>query len=117
MQVKKNHVVLEGRLGADPQLVCFESGNAMVKCCLLVNEGSKEGIDQGVDATVCYTLIAWGDMAKSMSDSLFKGAQLQFRGALLCRTYVDKDGVRRYVTEVVIKEYVCLSENPVANAA
>lgn len=96
-----NEVILCGRLTATPELKTTPSGVAVCSFNLAVNRKySKEG-EQTADFISC---VAWRERAEFIAKYFKKGSSLCIMGAIQTRNYTDKDGVKRYVTEVVVDD-------------
>lgn len=93
-----NRVVLVGRLVKDPELRYTQSGIAVANFTLAVNRRfAKEG-DQQADFIQC---VVWNKVAENVAKYLTKGSQVAIEGRIQTSSYEDKDGVKRYKTEVV----------------
>ena len=96
-----NEVILCGRLTAAPELKTTPSGVAVCSFNLAVNRKySKEG-EQTADFISC---VAWRERAEFIAKYFKKGSSLCIMGAIQTRNYTDKDGVKRYVTEVLVDD-------------
>ena len=108
MNILKNHVQLLGNLGQDVTLSTFDSGNMKASFSLATTDYYKSKTGEKVQDTQWHNVIAWGKSAKIMSQSLSKGSRVLIKGKLSSRSYEDKDGQKRYITEVLAKEFVSL---------
>ena len=99
-----NRVQLTGNLGNNPEIKVFENGNKLAKFSLATQEEfySKTG-DKGSE-TQWHFISAWGKIADKIESEFKKGSYVSVEGRLVSRSYVDKNGQKRYVTEVVINE-------------
>jgi single-strand DNA-binding protein len=104
-----NNVQLIGNLGKDPEIKQFEAGKKMAKVSLATTEFYKNDKGEKVSDTQWHNLIAWGKTAEVMERFLKKGAEVAVLGKLVTRNYLDKDGIKRYTTEVHISELQMLS--------
>jgi single-strand DNA-binding protein len=96
-----NKVILGGRLTADPELKTTPSGVSVCQFGLAVNRKySKEG-EQNTDFINC---VAWRATAEFISRYFHKGSSLCIVGNIQTRSYTDKDGIKRNVTEVIVDE-------------
>jgi len=100
----KNHVQLIGRLGATPEVKILESGNKLTRFTIAVNEYYKNKQGELVTNTQWHNIVAWGSLANVAERILHKGTEVTIDGKLLNRTYTDKEGVKRTVTEIVANE-------------
>lgn len=105
---RKNHVQLIGRLGATPEVKILESGSKLTRFAIAVNEYYKNKQGKIVSNTHWHNIIAWGSIANVAERILHKGAQVTIDGKLLNRTFTDKEGKKRTVTEIVANELFVL---------
>lgn len=94
-----NKVMLIGRLGADPEIRYTQDGTPVASLSLATNRSVKKG-DQWEDETDWHRVIAWRKLAEICERYLNKGSQIYVEGQLRTRSWEDKDGNKRYVTEV-----------------
>lgn len=104
-----NKVILVGNLGQDPELRYTGSGTAVCNMRLATNESYKDQSGQMVDKTEWHSVVAWSRLAEICGEYLKKGSQVYFEGSLQTRSYDDKDGNTRWVTEVKAREMMMLS--------
>jgi single-strand DNA-binding protein len=99
-----NKVILIGNLGQDPELRYTPSGAAVANFSVATNEtwNDKEGNTQ--ERTEWHRIVAWRRLAEICGEYLKKGSQVYIEGRLQTRSWEDKDGVKRYVTEVIARE-------------
>jgi single-strand DNA-binding protein len=107
-----NKVILIGNLGQDPELRYTGSGTAVCNMRLATNESYKDASGQLVDRTEWHTVVAWSRLAEICAEYLKKGSQVYFEGSLQTRSYEDRDGNTRYVTEIKAREMMMLSGRP-----
>lgn len=93
-----NRIVLIGRLTKDPELRYTQNGTAVCNFTLAVNRAYVRDGEQEADFVPCQV---WGKIAESSAKYLAKGRQAAVDGRLQIRSYEDKEGTRRWVTEVV----------------
>ncbi len=103
-----NKVMLIGNLGQDPELRYTGSGTAVCNIRLATNESYKDASGQLVDRTEWHTVVAWSRLAEICAEYLKKGSQAYFEGSLQTRSYEDRDGNTKYVTEVKAREMMML---------
>ncbi|MBW1929275.1 MAG: single-stranded DNA-binding protein [Deltaproteobacteria bacterium] len=98
-----NKVILIGNLGADPELRYTPSGRAVATFNLATKEQwtTKEG-EKG-ERTEWHRVVAWGKLGEICGEYLHKGKQVYVEGRIQTRSWEDKDGNRRYTTEIVAK--------------
>ena len=97
-----NKVILVGRLGSDPQLKYTPSGRANVSFNVATNAVWKDQDGNQQERTDWHRIVAWGKLAEIMGEYLKKGSKCYLEGRLQTRNYDDKDGVKRYITEVIV---------------
>lgn len=102
-----NRVVLVGRLTRDPELRYTPSGVAVTTFTLAVNRTYSNA--QGEREADFINIVAWRQLAELCANYLKKGSQAGLEGRLQTRSYDDRDGKRRYVTEVVADNVQFLS--------
>ncbi|WP_300435425.1 single-stranded DNA-binding protein [Christiangramia sp.] len=108
MSTLKNHVQLIGNVGQDPQITNLESGKKVARFSLATNEFYKNDKGEKVQNTEWYSIVAWGKTAEIIEKYAGKGKEIGISGKLKSRSYDDKDGVKRYVTEVEANEILLL---------
>lgn len=96
-----NKVILIGNLGADPELRYTTGGTAVCTLRLAVNERWKNKEGEWGDRVEWVTVVVWNKQAESCSEYLSKGRQIYVEGRLQTRNWEDKEGVKRWSTEVV----------------
>lgn len=94
-----NKVILHGRLARDVDLRTTASGKSVAQVNIAVNRRSK---DQGADF---IPLVVWGQQAENFARYLYKGREVLVEGRMQVRNYDDKNGNKRYVTEVVVETF------------
>lgn len=110
-----NKVILIGNLGQDPELRYTGTGTAVCNMRLATNESYKDSDGNLVDKTEWHSVVAWSRLAEICGEYLKKGSQVYFEGSLQTRSYDDKDGVTKYVTEIKAREMMMLSGRGDAN--
>jgi single-strand DNA-binding protein len=105
----KNHVQLIGRLGAEPQVKEMDNGNKLAKFRIAVTETYKTKSGEKVSDTQWHTIVAWGNLAGLAERLLHKGSQVTIDGKLFNRSYTDKEGVKRFSTEIVANEFFLIN--------
>ena len=104
----RNKVQLIGNLGQNPEVKELNGGKKVVKFSLATNETYKNKAGEKVTDTQWHNLVAWGRNAEVIEKYLKKGSEVAIEGKLLNRNYTDKEGVKRYVTEIQISELLML---------
>jgi len=104
-----NKVILVGNLGQDPELRYTGGGTAVCNMRLATNESYKDSDGQMVEKTEWHSVVAWARLAEICGEYLKKGSQVYFEGSLQTREWEDKEGQKRYTTEVKAREMMMLS--------
>jgi single-strand DNA-binding protein len=95
-----NKVMLIGRLGQDPEVRYTQSNTAVATLNLATNERYKDGNGEYQDKTEWHRVVAWGRTAEICQQYLTKGSMIYVEGPLQTREWEDKQGQKRYTTEV-----------------
>lgn len=95
-----NKVMLIGHVGQDPELKYTPQGAAVVNFSLATNESYKDTNGQMVDRTEWHRIVAWRKLAEVLGQYLHKGSKVYIAGKLQTRSWDDKDGNKRYTTEI-----------------
>lgn len=111
MRTLRNSVQLIGNLGKDVEIKTFDNGNAVANFSLATSEFFTNSEGEKVQTTQWHTVVAWGKKGEAMHSNLSKGNQVLVQGKLTYRSYEDKDGVKRYVTEVIADGFVKLTKD------
>ena len=96
-----NKVILIGNLGADPELRYTPSGAAVANFNIATTERWKDKDGQPQEKTEWHRIILWSRQAEIAKEYLHKGSSVYIEGRIQNRNYEDKDGIKRYVTEIV----------------
>ncbi|WP_348823642.1 single-stranded DNA-binding protein [Flavobacterium aestuarii] len=104
----KNKVQLIGNAGNDPVIKSFEGGKKLANLTIATNEFYKNDKGERVEQTEWHTVVAWGKTAEIIEKFVTKGKQIAIDGKLTHRSYEDKNGEKRYITEVVVNEIMLL---------
>ena len=97
-----NKVILIGRLGQDPKLNYLPSGQAVAELSVATDESYKNKDGQKVEQTEWHRVKVFGKSAEFCGNYLAKGRLVYVEGTLKTRSWDDKDGQKRYVTEIVV---------------
>lgn len=108
-----NSVRLIGRLGQDPDIKTLENDKKVAHFSLATNDYYKNASGEKVQNTTWHHLVAWGPKASFAEQYLHKGREVSVEGKLIHRSYTNKDGLKKYITEVVLNEIRLFSEAPV----
>jgi len=97
-----NKVILIGNLGKDPELKYTPSGTAKTTFPLATNEKWTGADGEKKEKTVWHNIVMWGKIAETAKEYLVKGMMVYLEGKIDNRQYDDKDGNKRYISEVVV---------------
>jgi len=106
----RNQVQLIGNLGADPELKRLTNGNAVANAQLAINKYYKNSEGEEVNNTQWLRLTGWGKTAERMERTMKKGSQIAVYGALDISTYLDKQGVKKYSTSIIVNDFVVVQK-------
>lgn len=104
----KNKVQLIGHLGAKPEIKNTESGKKVASFTMATNEVYRNAQGEKVTETQWHRLVAWGKIADRVEKYLDKGKEVAIEGKLLNRSYTDKDGTKKYVSEILVNEILLI---------
>lgn len=104
----RNKVQLIGNLGQNPEVKELNGGKKLAKFSLATNETYRNKEGEKVTDTQWHNLTVWGKTADIVEKYLKKGSEVAIEGKLLNRNYTDKEGVKRYVTEIQVNELLML---------
>ena len=110
MNKLRNKVQLIGNLGINPEVKTLDGGKKLAKMSIATNESYKNAKGELVKETQWHNLIAWGKTADIIEKYLEKGSEVAIEGKLINRNYTDKDGAKRYITEIQVNELVMLGD-------
>jgi single-strand DNA-binding protein len=114
MNTLKNKVQLIGNLGAAPEIRILQSGTKVARMRLATNEIRRNAQGEKTEHTQWHTLVAWGNEAEIAEKYLQKGAEVLVEGKIEYRSYTDKTGVERYVTEIEVHHLLMLDKKAAA---
>lgn len=110
MNALRNRVQLIGHVGNDPEIKTFDGGRKLANFNLATNESYKNDKGEKVEETQWHKLAAWGKTAEIIEKYVTKGKEIAIEGKLTHRSYDDKNGEKRYVTEVVVNDVLLLGK-------
>lgn len=110
MNTLRNKVQLIGHLGQNPEKVNYGSGKYFVKFSMATNDAYKNNNGENIKNTQWHNIVVWGSLAKIASEYLKKGQEVAIEGKLLHRTYQDKEGNNKYITEIVANDLLFLGK-------
>lgn len=111
MSTLKNKVQLIGNVGQEPTITELDNGKKVARLSLATNENYKNSKGEKQTDTNWHTIVAWGKTAGIIERFVFKGMEIAVEGKLSTRSYEDKDGNKRYVTEVIVSEVLLLGNS------
>lgn len=101
-----NRVTLLGGLCADPELRSTTGGQAVLKIRLATNESYLDKNRQRQERTDYHSIVVWGRRAEALSRILNKGSRILVEGAIRTSSYNDRDGNKRYKTEIIAQNII-----------
>jgi single-strand DNA-binding protein len=110
MSALRNKVQLIGNVGNDPEIKSFDGGKKVANFTIATNESYKNEKGEKVDQTEWHKVVAWGKTAEIIEKFVTKGKEVAIEGKLTHRSYEDKNGEKRYITEVVANEILLLGK-------
>ena len=108
MNALKNKVQLIGNLGMDPEIKILEGEKKLAKMSIATNNSYKNAQGELVKETQWHNLIAWGKTAEIFEKHIKKGREIAIEGKLINRNFIDKEGLKRYITEIQVNEVLIL---------
>jgi len=99
-----NKVILLGNLGKDPEVRHLENDRAVANFSLATSETYTNKQGERITNTEWHNIVLWGGLAKLAESYLKKGNKIYLEGKITNRSYEDKEGVTKYITEIVGKE-------------
>ena len=96
-----NKVILIGNLGGDPELKYTQNGHAVATFNVATTERRPDKDNNWTDHTEWHRVVTWRKLAETVGEYLKKGSQVYIEGRIQTRQWEDKDGVKRYQTEIV----------------
>ena len=106
----RNKVTLIGNLGQDPEVKELNGGNKLAKFSLATNETYRNKAGEKVTDTQWHNLTAWGKTADIVEKYLKKGSEVAVEGKIVNRSYNDKEGNKRYITEIEVRDLLLLGK-------
>lgn len=104
----KNKVQLIGNLGREPEIGSTEKGKKYARLRIATSETYRNTNGEKIIETNWHNLVAWGKLAELAEKHLTKGKEVAIEGKLVYRNYTDKNGVKRYATEVHVNDILLL---------
>jgi len=111
----RNRVTLIGRLGAKAEIKRFDDGKIKASLSLATNDYYKNQKGEKVEETTWHLLVAWGKSAEIIEKYTDKGSEIAIDGKLTNRSYTDKDGVKKFITEILVDNVALLGDKVAAS--
>ena len=109
-----NKVILVGNLGKDPEVRHLDNNRAVANFSIATSENYKNKLGEKVTNTEWHNVVFWSPLAEIAEKYLQKGKQVYIEGKMVTRSYEDKEGQTKYVTEVVGRNLVMLGSKDAA---
>lgn len=110
MNAMRNKVQLIGHVGQEPEIKTFDGGRKVASLTIATNDYYTNDKGEKVEQTEWHRVTAWGKLADIIEKYVDKGKEIALEGKLTHRSYDDKDGNKRYITEVVANDILLLSK-------
>jgi single-strand DNA-binding protein len=107
-----NKAILIGNLGKDPEIRYTPSGQAVASFSIATTRKWKDKEGQSQEQTDWHNIVVWGRMAETAKEYLAKGRSVYIEGRIQNRSYEDKEGNKRYISEVVATTMQFLGGRP-----
>jgi single-strand DNA-binding protein len=107
-----NKAMIIGNLGRDPEMRYTPSGQAVTQFTVAVNHSHKDASGEWKEETEWFRVVAWGPLAERTAENLRKGRKVYVEGRLQTRNWEDKDGQKRYTTELIANQVTNLDRRP-----
>jgi len=108
MNTLRNKVQLIGNLGNNPEVITLESGKKLAKFSIATNDSYRNASGEKITDTQWHNIITWNKTAEIVEKYLTKGNEVAVEGKLTSRSYENKEGIKKYITEIVVNELVML---------
>ena len=110
MNALRNKGQLIGRVGQDPEILNLETGKKLAKFSIATNDNYTNAKGEKVEHTDWHNVVAWGNTAEIIEQFVNKGKEIAVEGKLTTRSWEDKEGQKRYTTEVLCSELLLLGK-------
>lgn len=104
-----NKVILVGNVGKDPEIKVASTGNSLATFSLATTDRTKDQTGTWTDRTEWHNLVAFARTAEVVRDYVKRGSKLYVEGRIQTRSWDDKDGQKKYRTEIIVNDLVLLS--------
>jgi single-strand DNA-binding protein len=113
MNTLRNKVQLIGFMGKDADVRHLDNGKVVASFTMATSDSYKNAAGKKVTDTQWHNLVAWGKTAEIIEKYTQKGSEIAIEGRLVSRSYEDKEGIKRYITEIFINELLLLGAKKV----
>ncbi|MFY8111075.1 MAG: single-stranded DNA-binding protein [Flavobacterium sp.] len=110
MNAMKNRVQLIGHVGNEPEIKTFDGGKKVANLTIATNDTYRNDKGDKVEQTEWHKVSAWGKTADIIEKYVTKGKEIAIEGKLTHRSYEDKNGEKRYITEVIVNEILLMGK-------
>ena len=107
-----NKAILLGNLGKDPEIRRVDDGRAVANFSIATSESYKNNAGEKVTNSEWHNIVLWSPLAEIAENYLKKGSQVYIEGKISNRSYEDKEGVKKYISEVVGRDITLLGRAP-----
>jgi|SRR5688572_20778328 len=114
MYALKNKVQLIGNLGTKPAIKETSGGKKLASFHIAISDSYRNALGEKITETQWHRVVAWGKIAEIAEKYLDKGREVAIEGKLVHRSYSDKEGNKKYITEVQVSDILLLGTRPVA---
>jgi single-strand DNA-binding protein len=104
----RNNVRLIGHLGQNPDVKELASSRKMARFSLATSESYKNEKGEKITETQWHNIVAWGKQAETIAKYLKKGSEVAIDGKLHSHSYTDKEGIKRYATDIVVSDFLMI---------
>jgi single-strand DNA-binding protein len=112
-----NKVILVGNVGKDPVVRYFDKGVAKATFPLATSETYTNQQGETITTTEWHNIVLWRSLAEVAEKTVKKGAQVYIVGKIKTRSYVDKDGANKYITEILADTFLLLEKKQAPGSA
>jgi single-strand DNA-binding protein len=112
----RNVVHLIGHLGANPEVKVSPNGKKVARFSLATNESFTNAKGEKKDETIWHNIVAWDKTAELAEKYLKKGKEIMVQGKISNRNYEDSNGIKKYISEIIIDEMLFLNSGPKENS-
>jgi single-strand DNA-binding protein len=110
MSSLRNRVILIGRVGAQPETKTLENGSQYSRFSIATSESYKNDEGEKIEDTQWHNIIVWDKKAEIAQKYLKKGSEVAIEGKLVNNNYTDKEGNKKYTTDIVVSELLLIGD-------